>query len=159
MTTVQAVQAANAINDVVNTTETVIKQVDMRITTEISMVVTFFASQSKKILRFLIDKNVISAGIAIIVGTQIGKITGAFVDYLLSPFINLILAGETKNFEDYEVVMYGVHFKVGLFLSNLIQFLINMAIVYYIFAFSKMSSEGLGTLIGQAAVMEGMGTQ
>ncbi len=134
MSTLQTVQ------NVINTTESVVNQVDTSFTKYIMIIVTFVVYQSKKILKFLIDKNVVSAGIAIIVGTQISKITGAFVDNLLGPFINLILAGKTKNFEDYEIEIFTVHFKVGLFLSNLIQFLINMSLVYYIFQISQVSN-------------------
>ncbi len=132
-------------------TESAVKIVDSTITASIMYVVTFFVHQSKQILKFLIEKNIISAGIAIIVGSQVGQITGAFVENLLSPFINLILAGETKHLEDYQIEMYGVYFKVGKFLSTLIQFTINMTMVYYIFKVTQLSSSGFNSFLGQSA--------
>ena len=142
------------INKVVDTTESVVTNIDSAVSSSITFIVTFFLTQSKKFLKFLIDKNVVSAGIAIIVGTQIGKITGAFVEYLLSPFINLILAGETASLDDYEIILYGIHFKVGLFIKNLIQFMLNMVMVYYVFQIAQFSTGNFDSFFNQTIAME-----
>ena len=150
MTTIQSVNVLDTINNAVDKTASVVKHVDNKLTNTIAIIVTFLITQSKKILKFLIDRNVVSAGIAIIVGTQIGRITTAFVEYLLSPFINLILAGETKKLEDYEIEIYGVHFRIGLFISSLIQFIINMSMVYYVFQVAQFSSENFDSFLNQS---------
>lgn len=150
MTTIQSVNVLDTINNAVDKTESVVKHIDNKLTNTIAIIVTFLITQSKKILKFLIDRNVVSAGIAIIVGTQIGRITTAFVEYLLSPFINLILAGETKKLEDYEIEIYGVHFRIGLFISSLIQFIINMSMVYYVFQVAQFSSENFDSFLNQS---------
>ncbi len=152
----QPIQSINTVNipesvgNIINTTEAVIKKADMTLTKTIAIIVTFVVTQSKKILKFLIDKNVVSAGIAIIVGTQIAKITGAFVDNLLGPFINLILPSDKKYLEEYEIEFYGAHFKVGLFISNFIQFIINMTMVYYVFQISQFSTDNFDRFITQS---------
>lgn len=153
MTTVQSanmLNVTNSVNTVVDTAEAVINKADETLTNTIAIIVTFFVTQSKKLLKFLVDKNVVSAGIAIIVGTQIGKITGAFVDNLLGPFINLIIPSDTKHLEEYEIELYGAHFKVGLFISNLIQFLLNMAMVYYVFQITQISSGNFDAFLNQS---------
>jgi large-conductance mechanosensitive channel len=142
--------AITSVNKIVDTAESTIKHFDETLTNSITIVVTFFVTQTKKFLKFLIDKNVVSAGLAIIVGTQIGKLTGAFVEYLLAPFINMILAGETKSLDDYVIVIYGVNFKIGLFITNLIQFLINMLMVYYVFQIAQLSTSGFDSILNQS---------
>lgn len=150
MQPINTVNVTESVGNLINTTESVIKKADMTLTKTIAIIVTFVVTQSKKIFKFLIDKNVVSAGIAIIVGTQIAKITGAFVDNLLGPFINLILPSDKKYLEDYEIEIYGAHFKVGLFISNLLQFIINMTMVYYVFQISQFSSENFDKFLTQS---------
>ncbi len=150
MQTVNTANISESVGNLINTTETVVKKADTGFTNIIVIIVTFVVTESKKIFKFLIDKNVVSAGIAIIVGTQVARITGAFVDNLLGPFINLILPSDKKHLEDYEVEIYGAHFKVGLFISNLTQFLINMAMVYYVFQISKLSNENFDKFLNQS---------
>ncbi len=150
MQSVNTVNISESVGNLINTTETVVKKADTELTNVIAIIVTFVVTQSKKILKFLIDKNVVSAGIAIIVGTQIAKITGAFVDNLLGPFINLILPSDKKYLEDYEIEIYGAHFKVGLFLSNFIQFLINMSMVYYVFQISQLTTGNFDSFLSQS---------
>lgn len=145
-----SLNAVKSINQVIDTTDVVVKNVDIVVTNSITYIVTFFLTQSKKFLKFLIDKNVVSAGIAIIVGSQVGKITGSFVENLLSPFINLILAGETKNFDDYIIEFRGIHFKVGLFITSLIQFFINMIMVYHVFQIAQFSTSGFDLILNQS---------
>ncbi len=149
MQTVNTVNLSESVGKLIDTTETVIKKADTSLTNIISIIVTFVVTQSKKILKFLIDRNVVSAGIAIIVGTQISRLTTAFVDNLLGPFINLILPSEKKHLEQYEIEIYGAHFKVGLFISNFIQFLMNMAMVYYVFQIAQFSSGNSNTFLNQ----------
>ncbi len=150
MQSVNTVNISESVSNLINTTETVVKKADTGLTNIIAIIVTFVVTESKKIFKFLIDKNVVSAGIAIIVGTQVARITGAFVDNLLGPFINLILPSDKKHLEDYEVEIYGAHFKVGLFISNLTQFLINMTMVFYIFQISKFSNENFDKFLNQS---------
>lgn len=162
MTTVQSanmLNVTNSVNKVVDTAEAVINKADETLTNTIAIIVTFIVKQSSKLLKFLVDKNVVSAGIAIIVGTQIGKITGAFVDNLLGPFINLIIPSDTKHLEQYEIEFYGAHFKVGLFISNLIQFLLNMTIVYYVFQITQISSGNFDMFLNQSIAVGTMSSQ
>ena len=136
------------VKNVIDTTEVIAKNANIKFNKVISVIVTFVISQSTQFLKFLVDKNVVSVGIAIIVGSQIGKITGSFVDYILSPLVNLIIGSETKHLEEYEFEFYGMSFKLGLFLSNFIQFLMNMVMVYYVFKFSQISN--LDALVNQS---------
>lgn len=142
------------INSAVDATELVVTKIDLFTKKIIRIIISFCVIQSKQFIKFLVDKNVVSAGIAIIVGTQIGKITGSFVEYLLAPFINLILAGKTKSFNDYEFEVYTIRFKIGLFLTNLIQFFINMLMVYYVFKMTQFSSTGFNSFLNSTVAME-----
>lgn len=153
---VNSANAINSINQIIDTTDVVVQKIDYTVEQSVSIIVTFFVSQSKKFLKFLIDKNVVSAGIAIIVGTQVGKITGSFVLHLLSPFINLIFAGETNNFDDYQIEFRGVYFKVGSFITNLISFLINMIMVYYVFQIAQFSTGNFDGMLNQSVAANTM---
>ena len=153
---INSVNAVNSINQIIDTTDVVVQKIDTVASNSISVIVTFFISQSKKFLKFLIDKNVVSAGIAIIVGTQVGKITGSFVLHLLSPFINLIFAGDTNNFDDYQIEFRGVYFKIGSFITNLISFLINMIMVYYVFQIAQFSTGNFDGMLNQSVAANTM---
>jgi large-conductance mechanosensitive channel len=88
-------------------------------------------------IKFLFDKNIIQTSIGIIIASQIGKLTNLFVDTILNPIINKLTSGAFKKNEDWVVTFFDIELKIGLIISNLINFILVIFIIYNIWKLSN----------------------
>lgn len=97
--------------------------------------------------KFITKGNVLDLAVAVIIGGAFGKIISSLVNHILMPVISLI-AGK-KSFEDIKTVLTPANELTGvtenaiywgLFIQNVIDFLIIAFVIFIIIrAFSKMS--------------------
>lgn len=88
----------------------------------ISRAVTFLRANLKEFWEFAFKGNLISLAIGVVLGTAFGKLITSFVDNIFMPTISVFSskAGKGGGYTHWE--WYGI--KVGLFLGDLINFLI-----------------------------------
>lgn len=75
--------------------------------------------------KFLMRGNVIDLAVAVVMGTAFAKVTSALVDNLIMPVVSAV-AGQ-KDFANLELW----HFKYGLILSAVIDFVLTAAAIYF----------------------------
>ena len=88
---------------------------------------------------FIFEKNIISTGIGIIIATNISSLTNMFTEVIISPIIKGLSGGNTKNLESLSFTIFGIEFKIGLLLKNLIDFLCIIIVVFYIWKLSQIT--------------------
>jgi len=74
---------------------------------------------------------VIDLAVGVIIGTAFGKIVTSLVTNIIMPVIGVILPGE-KGYENWLVTIHGKKIPYGLFLRDVVDFLI-VAFVLFIF--------------------------
>jgi len=103
----------------------------------------------KEFKEFALRGNLIDTAVAFVMGASFGKITSAFVDGMVMPFISLLIGG--VNINSRKIILKAgipevkdaagkviskaieeVSIKYGLFITNVIDFLI-IAIVVFLF--------------------------
>ncbi|MBI5456716.1 MscL family protein [Candidatus Kaiserbacteria bacterium] len=77
---------------------------------------------------FIRERGVMGLAIGFVLGTSVQKVVTAFVNDIVTPFINIFL-GRTDGFAKFTVGP----FAIGDFLSVTIDFLILLAIIYFVF--------------------------
>lgn len=77
---------------------------------------------------FIRERGVMGLAIGFVLGTSVQKVVTAFVGDIVNPFINVFL-GRAESFSKFSVGP----FLIGDFISVSIDFLILLAIVYFIF--------------------------
>jgi large conductance mechanosensitive channel len=80
---------------------------------------------------FAFKGNVIDLAVGVIIGAAFGKIIDSLVKHLIMPLISLIMPGE-KGYAGWKWVVEGVEIPYGLFISEIINFLI-VALALFIF--------------------------
>lgn len=80
---------------------------------------------------FALKGNVIDLAVGVIIGAAFGKIIDSLVKNILMPLIGTVMPGE-KGYENWEFLVNGQHIKYGLFIGEIINFLI-VALALFIF--------------------------
>lgn len=88
----------------------------------------------KEFVLFIREKGVVGLAIGIIIGGAITQFVNALVEDLINPLLGAI-TGTFANLEElvYQVPHTDIAFKIGHFLSSLINFVVIAAVVYFIF--------------------------
>jgi len=82
---------------------------------------------------FIMRGNIIDMAVGVIMGTAFGKIVTSIVQDILMPFIGIILGG--INFASLSVTIRSSEIKYGVFIQNVIDFLIIAVCIFAIIKF------------------------
>jgi large conductance mechanosensitive channel len=88
---------------------------------------------SKSFLSFLVDKKVLTIGIGLMIASQLSVLTNTFTKSIINPIINKLIKDKTQTLDELEVEIVGVKFEVGKLISSIINFLIVLIILYYLY--------------------------
>jgi large conductance mechanosensitive channel len=80
-------------------------------------------------LDFVRERGVVGLAVGFVLATAVQKVVTAFVTDIVNPFIGIAFLGTTQTLAQYTVG----GFKVGDFISSLIDFVILILIVYLMF--------------------------
>lgn len=129
----------NIIPNTINIAEQSVNVVENIFKDSIIFVLNILKTHSTGLLRFLFDKNLIQMGIGIMVATQVSKLTSIITDNIISPIINKLTGEDVAKFEDYTYTLFGINFKLGIVITNLVNCLLVLLIIYNIYQLSKIT--------------------
>ena len=95
-----------------------------------------FRNNVSGFFQFMFEKNIIMTAIAFIVSTQVSKLITSFIEIFVDPIIKRLSVGKVESLKDFEITIYDVKIKIGLFLNTLFAFSITFFIIYQIYLFS-----------------------
>ena len=84
----------------------------------------------KEFKEFAMKGNVVDLAIGVIIGGAFGKIVTALVDNILMPLIGILMQG--KNFSTLSTKVGDAEVKYGLFIQNVIDFIIVALVLFLI---------------------------
>ena len=82
---------------------------------------------------FISQKNVIDLAIGVIIGNSFGKIVSSLVDNVFMPLIGLLIGG--IDFKYLSVTVNKVEVNYGIFIQNVVDFLIIAACIFTVLKF------------------------
>ena len=92
----------------------------------------------KDFANFIREKGVLGLAVGLVVGAAVTKIVASLVESFVTPLVGLLL-GAAGNLNEMTFVVMGATFKYGAFISNLIDFLAVMLVVYLVFVKSPLN--------------------
>jgi large-conductance mechanosensitive channel len=95
------------------------------------------STQSQEFYKFLLNRNIITICIGLLISVQFGKIVNTIADEILAPIINKLALTNTPKLEDYKAKILGIEFRIGLLLLNVISFILIILLVYIIYEFTQ----------------------
>ncbi len=94
----------------------------------------------KEFREFAMKGNVMDLAIGVIIGAAFGKIVSALVDNILMPLIGIVMQG--KNFASLQIKVGDAEVKYGLFIQNVIDFIIVAIVLFMIIkALNRMKAK------------------
>lgn len=76
----------------------------------------------KEFKEFISKGNVIDLAVGVVIGGAFGKIVSSLVEHIIMPLVGIILGG--LNFASLSIKFHGAVIQYGLFLQNVVDFLI-----------------------------------
>ena len=93
----------------------------------------------KEFKEFAMKGNVMDMAIGIIIGAAFGKIVSSLVDNIIMPLVGTIVG---NNFSELKTVINGAEVQYGMFIQNIVDFLIIAFCVFLIIKFlNKLSKK------------------
>jgi large conductance mechanosensitive channel len=80
--------------------------------------------------KFILRGNLVDLAVAVVIGTQFSALVKSFVDSFINPLFALV--GGKPNFTSLTLTIDKAHFRYGVFLTEVISFLISAAVVYFV---------------------------
>jgi large-conductance mechanosensitive channel len=99
------------------------------------------SNETQGFFDFLFKHDIVNIGIGLILASQIGAIVRIISEEIISPIINKISINQTKKLQDYKLTVLGIEFKLGTIINTIINFMLMLLIVYYIYKLIIVSKE------------------
>ncbi|MDN3351167.1 large conductance mechanosensitive channel protein MscL [Actinomadura sp. DC4] len=80
--------------------------------------------------KFILRGNLVDLAVAVVVGTQFSSLVKTFVTAFVNPLLALV--GGKPDFSSLVLTINDAKFRYGLFLTEVISFLISAAVVYFV---------------------------
>ena len=96
-----------------------------------------FRDNTSGFFRFLFDKNIMGFAVATLVSTQISRLVFSFTEIFIDPVVKRLSADTVETLKEWEIVIFGITLKIGLFLNTLFNFSVMFIIVYQIYLISQ----------------------
>lgn len=101
-----------------------------------SNIAKFFNEELIGFLNFLLEKNVFQTGLAFVLGSQVNAVVLKFVTTIINPIVDKVVQEETKT---KTTKIFGVEFKTGELSLALINFILVLFFLYYLYKISDSS--------------------
>lgn len=109
------------------------------------MVLGYVKSEFADFLTFLTERNIMGAGIGLIIALQVNSLFLDFVDDIIKPVASKVVSEDINiNY----VTILGVKLKVGHLIISIINFIITMIFIFYLYRLSKSTPKIINRVYG-----------
>jgi len=95
-----------------------------------TMLDKYLGTEVDGFMDFLSENNMVQTGIAFLFGIQISALINSLMTDIISPILARLLGTDKQKLEDLKLNILGIHFAVGDFLLQFINFMLILLIVY-----------------------------
>lgn len=95
------------------------------------IIIEFLKIYSYDFISFLLDKRIIQLAVGILISTQVVKLTTTITDSIINPILKKISFAQDE-FDKVKYNRFGIEFKIGKIITDLITFFMVASIVFYI---------------------------
>jgi large-conductance mechanosensitive channel len=106
------------------------------------IILGFLKIYSSDFINFLLDKRIIHMAIGILISSQVVTLTTTITDSIINPILQkLSFTKDEFNYIKYN--RFGIEFKIGQVITNLITFFMVLTIVFYIWNLSNSTNSNI----------------
>jgi large conductance mechanosensitive channel len=89
-----------------------------------------FGTEVEGFTNFLAENNIVQTGVAFLFSIQTSIIITSLMTDIISPILARILGTDKQKLEDFKLNIFGIHFAIGDFILQFINFILILLIVY-----------------------------
>jgi large-conductance mechanosensitive channel len=97
----------------------------------------FFRTNTAGFFQFLFKNNIMAFAVATLVSTQLSRLVTSFTEIFIDPIVKKLSFNTVDSLKEWEITIFGISLKIGLFLNTLFNFAMIFIIVYQIYLFSQ----------------------
>ena len=82
---------------------------------------------------FLLSRNVVKLGTALIISSYVTDLSNSFTTAIISPILNYILTtGEVQKLDDLTITIRGIKLEIGKLIQSILKFIIMTFIIFLV---------------------------
>jgi len=97
------------------------------------MILTVFKDEFLEFLNFLYKKNILASGIGFVIALQINSLFLNILEDLIKPIASKVISEDVNK---HYIVFYGIKFKIGHLFVSILNFIITLILVFYLYRIS-----------------------
>lgn len=98
------------------------------------MIIAFIGDEFTEFVAFLSKNNIITSGVGLIIALQVNRLFLDFIADIVKPVANNIIS---EDIDKHETKLAGISFKFGHLLTSLINFIITMIFIFYLYKITQ----------------------
>ena len=118
-------------------TKKIIDLAEYQIKSTLISIIDAFKYNIAGFLKFLFERNIVQIGIGIVIASNVTRLTNLIVELIFNPIIQRITFGSIKNIENWTITYFDITIKIGVVLSNIINFIFIVLLIYFVWKLSQ----------------------
>lgn len=86
-------------------------------------------------IQFFTKRDVINVAMATTIALYINNLTNDLIKTLINPIIKRIFIGKNSLRDEFIYTIFGIQFEIGKIIEIILQFMITMIIIYFMYKF------------------------
>ena len=95
--------------------------------------------------KFLNERNILNTGIGLVIALQVNSLFGTILEDLIKPVATNVVS---EDINKHYVEFYGIRFKIGHLSMAIINFIITMILIFYLYRVSMKAPSFLESMYG-----------
>jgi len=109
------------------------------------MFINFIYDEFIDFFKFLNERNVLTTGIGLVIALQVNSLFANILDDLIKPVATNVVS---EDINKHYIEFYGIRFKVGHLSMSIINFIITMILIFYLYKVSKKAPSFIENMYG-----------
>ena len=109
------------------------------------MLLKLFYDEFQDFFTFLNERNILNSGIGLVIALQVNSLFGTILEELIKPVATNVVS---EDINKHYIEIYGIKFKVGHLSMSIINFIITMILVFYLYRVSMKAPSFMESMYG-----------
>jgi large-conductance mechanosensitive channel len=109
------------------------------------MIIKLILDEFLDFFKFLNERNILNTGIGLVIALQVNSLFNTILDDLIKPVASKAVS---EDINKHYVKIYGIHFKIGHLSMAIINFIITMILIFYLYRVAIKAPTFFETMYG-----------
>jgi len=112
------------------------------------MIIEILYSEFLDFFKFLNERNILNTGIGLVIALQVNSLFGTILEDLIKPVATNVVS---EDINKHYIEFYGVKLKIGHLSMSIINFIITMILIFYLYRISMKTPSFFQNVYGSVS--------